>query len=141
LTFRREGLALAKRHREQGDRLVELHAAGEQALLVERVASQQVIAEHAVGPDAELGAAPRLDPVADGDHDVQVVARRRAATVRGSMQNLHRTLSWQLALGEHVSIWRAITDWPRPNSSTICACVSQTVSSPTMTSTLTSDEQ
>ena len=64
---------IAECRREQGDRPVELHAAGEQTLLVERVASQEVVLEHTAGPDAELGSAPGLDPAADRQDGVQVL--------------------------------------------------------------------
>jgi len=44
------------------------------AALVERIAFDQVVLKRAGSPDAELGAALRLHPVADGDNDVEVVA-------------------------------------------------------------------
>jgi hypothetical protein len=44
-----------------------------QALLVDDVATHQVLAQHARGPDAKLRSAPRADAVADGDDGVEVV--------------------------------------------------------------------
>jgi hypothetical protein len=62
-----------------------------------------VIPERVRRPDAELGAAPGLDSVADGDDDVEVVGGPGASALGGSGQNLHRTLPRQLALSEDVA--------------------------------------
>jgi hypothetical protein len=43
-----------------------------EAPLVQREAAHEVVAEGAGGPDAELGAALRVDPVADGENGVEV---------------------------------------------------------------------
>lgn len=64
-----------------------------EALLVEGVAFDQVASQGVGGLDAELGAPLGLDPIADRDDHIEVVDRSRpSALVRGSMQNLHRTL-------------------------------------------------
>src|SRR5690606_20487055 len=44
-----------------------------EALPVEGVALEQVIAQGPSGPDAELGAALRVDPIADGYDGIEVV--------------------------------------------------------------------
>ena len=103
LAFGREGLVLAERRREQGHGLVELHPAGQQTLLVERVASQEVVAEYTVGLDAELSSALGLDPVADGDDHFQVVEGGRSTLgPRTCLQNLQRSRPIQFPLGKRV---------------------------------------
>jgi hypothetical protein len=44
-----------------------------QPLVIEAVAVEKMILQDGGRPDAELGAALRLDPVADGDDDIEVV--------------------------------------------------------------------
>ena len=75
-----DGLAIAgdellvpKRRREQGDGLLELDAPREEAFLAEGPAPDEVVPKDVGRPDAELGAAPGLDAVADRDGHVEVV--------------------------------------------------------------------
>jgi hypothetical protein len=44
-----------------------------QAALMERVALDQMLAQHLGGPDPELGAAGRLHPIAHGDDHIEVI--------------------------------------------------------------------
>ena len=51
-------------------------------LIVQGEALDEVLAQALRGPDAELGAAMGLDPVADGDDDVEVVSARPGRSCR-----------------------------------------------------------
>jgi len=83
---------------DQAHRLVQVA----QAMGVDRIALDEVAAQHAGGPDAKLGAPLRLDPVADGDDDVEVVEPDRLVGA-GNVQILHIAFFVELALAEHVA--------------------------------------
>jgi hypothetical protein len=76
-----------------------------QPAFVEGVSAQQVVAQGARGPDPELGAALRVDPVADGEDGVEVeVVDVVGLPVRGSMCKFcTNCLRLQLALLEDVA--------------------------------------
>src|SRR5450759_2922609 len=105
--------------------------------LVERVAAQQVFAQRACCPDAELRAARGVDAVAYGDDGVEAV-ESQGLVGRSNVHFLHIALGRQLVVGQRPLDVPDITDRSRPNSSAICFCVSQTDSCSTRTSRLTS---
>lgn len=79
-----------------------LGGVGVQALLVEGVAEGQVVAQQVSGPLAKLHALGRLDAVANGDDDVEVVEANRFVRP-GYVQILHIAFFVQLTLFEHIA--------------------------------------
>jgi len=87
----------------QGKRVLQIaQATLAQPALVEREATDQVLAQGPCCPDAELCAALGLDPVTDGDDHVEVVEGRWPIPARSNMQILHIAFPVELALSKHV---------------------------------------
>ena len=69
---------------------------------MERVALDQVLAQHLGGPDPELGATGRLDAVAHGDDHIEVV-EAHGPVGTGNVQKMHIAFLCQLPLPKHVA--------------------------------------
>jgi hypothetical protein len=73
-----------------------------EAALVERVALDQMLAQHLGSPNPELGAAGRLDAVAHGDDYIEVV-EAHGPVGTGNVQKMHIAFLGQLPLSKHVA--------------------------------------
>ena len=143
----RDKLARGQRAGQQLDRLAGLPQAllapAPQAVLVQGEAAQQVLAQGARGPDAELRSALRVDAVADGEDGVEVegldAARDLAAALAlNCCKNATVAARSNSPLAKTLCRCREMTDLCRPNSAASWSSDSQAVSCSSRTSTRTS---
>src|SRR5690606_22154537 len=106
--FIRNKLLVCQRARQQAHRLLELDAALGQTALVQRVAIDQMLAQHAGGPDAELRGPRRTDAITHGNDGVEVVVldvslNRTLALLANHPEFPDSWLALKLTLGKNIA--------------------------------------